>query len=86
MPAGILVPDIAVGGYLAGTRPGAHVYSIAHATPLPAVMLVIGYRQAERLVMALALIWLAPSAWTGSWAQVQRPLHAHPFGDHPDVR
>jgi|SRR5450755_161824 hypothetical protein len=25
VPAGILVPDIAMGGYLAGTRPGAHV-------------------------------------------------------------
>ena len=60
MPAGILLPDIPVGGYLAGTRPGAHVYSIAHATPLPAVMLVIGYWQADRLVIALALIWLAP--------------------------
>jgi Domain of unknown function (DUF4260) len=59
VPAGILVPDIAAGGYLAGTRPGAHLYNLAHTTPLPAVMLGIGYWQTDRLVMALALIWLA---------------------------
>jgi hypothetical protein len=59
VPAGILVPDLAMGGYLAGTRPGAHLYNVAHATLLPAVMLGIGYWQADRLVTALALIWLA---------------------------
>jgi hypothetical protein len=59
VPAVILVPDIAMGGYLAGSRPGAHLYNIAHATPLPAVMLGIGYWRADHLVMALALIWLA---------------------------
>ena len=43
VPAGILVPDIAMGGYVAGTRLGAHLYNLAHATLLPAVMLGIGY-------------------------------------------
>jgi Domain of unknown function (DUF4260) len=38
MPAGILVPDIAISGYAAGTRLGAHLYNLAHATALPAVM------------------------------------------------
>ena len=39
MPAVILVPDIAMSGYLAGSRPGACLYNLTHATPLPAVML-----------------------------------------------
>ena len=57
-------------GYAAGTRPGAHLYNLTHATLLPAVMLGAGYWQADRLVMALALVWLPTSAWTGSsaWA------------------
>jgi hypothetical protein len=59
VPAGILGPDIAMSGYLAGTRLGAHVYNAGHATLLPGVMLGVGYWQADRLVMALALIWLA---------------------------
>ena len=59
VPAAILAPDIAMTGYLVGTRPGAHLYNLTHATPLPAVMLGAGYWQANRLVMALALVWLA---------------------------
>src|SRR5262249_32159237 len=59
VPAAILAPDLAMTGYLAGTRPGAHLYNLTHATPVPAVMLGAGYWQADRLVMALALIWLA---------------------------
>ena len=36
VPAAILAPDIAMTGYLAGARPGAHLYNFTHATPLPA--------------------------------------------------
>ncbi len=57
--AGILVPDLAAIGYLAGTRLGAHLYNLAHATPLPAIMLGLGYWRTDHLLMALALIWLA---------------------------
>ncbi len=89
MPTGILIPDIAMGGYLAGTRPGAHLYNTAHATLLPAVMLGIGYWQAGRLVMALALIWLARIGMdrllrTGLKYN-DRFTHTH-LGDHPDAR
>jgi hypothetical protein len=59
VPAGILVPDIAMAGYAAGTRLGAHLYNVAHTTLLPAVMLGVGYWQADHLVMALALVWFA---------------------------
>ena len=44
VPAAILAPDIAMTGYLAGTRPGAHLYNLTHATPLPALMLGAGQR------------------------------------------
>ena len=80
VPAAILAPDIAMTGYLAGTRPGAHLYNLTHATPLPAIMLGAGYWQADRLVMALALVWLAHIGLppSGHGPEVQRPLHPHP--------
>jgi hypothetical protein len=46
VPGAVLVPDIAAVGYLAGPRPGARLYNLAHATLLPAVMLGAGYWQA----------------------------------------
>jgi len=89
VPAAILVPDIAAGGYAAGTRPGAHLYNLAHATPLPAVMLGTGYWQADRLLMALALTWLAHiglDRLLGMGLKYNdRFTHTH-FGDRPDVR
>ena len=89
LPAGILVPDIAMSGYLAGARFGAHLYNLAHATPLPAVMLGAGYWQADRLVMALALIWLAHIGLDRllgtSLKYNDRFTHTH-LGDRPDAR
>jgi hypothetical protein len=46
-------------GFLAGTRIGARVYNLAHATPLPAALIAIGWWQDEPLVLALSVIWLA---------------------------
>jgi Domain of unknown function (DUF4260) len=89
VPAGILVPDIAMSGYAAGTRLGAHLYNLAHATALPALMLGIGYWQADRLLMALALIWLAHiglDRLLGMGLKYNDPFtHTH-LGDRPDVR
>jgi hypothetical protein len=89
VPAGILVPDIAMSGYVAGTRPGAHLYNLAHATPLPAVMLGVGYWQADRLLMALALVWLAHiglDRLLGMGLKYDdRFTHTH-LGDRPDAR
>lgn len=87
--AGILVPDIATGGYLAGTRIGAHVYNLGHVTVLPAVMLGVGYWRAGHLVMALALIWLAHIGMDRllgfGLKYNDRFAHTH-LGDHPDPK
>ena len=57
--AGILVPDLTMGGYLAGTRPGAQLYNLGHTTLLPAVMVLVGCWRADPLVAGLGLIWVA---------------------------
>ena len=46
-------------GYLAGTRIGAANYNLAHATPLPASLIGLGWWQHKPLVAAIGLIWLA---------------------------
>ena len=81
VPAGILVPDIAMSGYVAGTRLGAHLYNLAHATFLPAVMLGIGYWRADRLLMALGLDRLLGMGLKYN----DRFTHTH-LGGRPDVR
>jgi len=89
VPATILVPDIAMTGYAAGPRPGAHLYNLTHATPVPAVMLGAGYWHADRLVMALALIWLAHiglDRLPGTGLKYNdRFTHTH-LGDRPNAR
>jgi hypothetical protein len=59
VPALILLPDLTWAGYLGGTRIGAVTYNAAHATPLPAVMIGLGWWQHRPLVLALGLVWLA---------------------------
>ena len=89
VPAGILVPDLAAGGYAAGSRPGAHLYNLVHATPLPAVLLGVGYWQSDRLAMAVALVWLAHiglDRLLGMGLKYSdRFAHTH-LGDHPGAR
>jgi Domain of unknown function (DUF4260) len=89
VPAGILVPGIAMSGYAAGTRLGAHLYNLAHATPVPAVMPGTGSWQAGRLLMALALIWLAHIGLDRllgmGLTYNDRFTHTH-LGDRPDAR
>jgi len=57
--AGILLPDVTMAGYMAGTRIGAAIYNLAHVTPLPAALIGLGWWQHEPLVAAIGLIWLA---------------------------
>jgi len=55
----LLVPDLLMLGYLGGTRLGALSYNFAHSTPLPAVMVALGWWQGQPVAMALGLVWLA---------------------------
>ena len=55
----ILVPDVAIAGYLAGPRIGALIYNIAHTTIWPLALAVSGAVGAMPLALAIAFIWLA---------------------------
>jgi hypothetical protein len=57
--AAVLLPDLAMVGYLGGTRLGAIFYNAAHSAPAPAVVIGLGWWQHEPLVLAIGLIWLA---------------------------
>ena len=59
VPLLVLVPDLSMLGYLAGTRIGAYAYNIVHATPVPATLVAIGWWQGRSLIVALGLIWVA---------------------------
>ena len=59
VPLTLLAPDLLMVGYLHGTRLGAQLYNLAHATALPAAMVGLGWWQSRPLVLALGLIWLA---------------------------
>lgn len=59
VPLTVLVPDFLAAGYLGGTRIGARVYNLAHTTPLPALMVGLGWWRAAPVVLALGLVWLA---------------------------
>ena len=58
VPEVLFLPDLFMAGYLGGTRIGAHVYNLAHSTPLPALMVGYGWWQDKPLLLALGLVWL----------------------------
>jgi Domain of unknown function (DUF4260) len=59
VPLTFLFPDFSWLGYLAGTKAGARSYNLAHITPLPGVVIAVGWWQNTSLAVALGLIWLA---------------------------
>jgi hypothetical protein len=59
VPLTILLPDLLMVGYLAGTRLGARLYNLAHSTPLPAAVVGLACWQGKPLLLALGLVWLA---------------------------
>ncbi len=59
VPAVVLLPDLAMMGYLGGTPVGAFLYNLAHATPVPALMIGLGWWQHRPLLLGLGLVWLA---------------------------
>lgn len=59
VPVVLLVPDLAMTGYLGGTRIGAFLYNLAHTTPIPALIIGLGWWQHRPLILGLGLVWLA---------------------------
>jgi hypothetical protein len=59
IPLTLLLPDLSALGYLGGTRLGARAYNLFHITPLPGVLIAVGWRQNASLATALGLVWLA---------------------------
>lgn len=55
----ILVPDVAMAGYLWGPRIGAICYNALHSYIGVGLLLILGYITAWDLAVALALIWAA---------------------------
>jgi len=55
----ILVPDLSMLGYLAGSRVGAVAYNAVHVTTGPIVLTVIGLMDGDLRVLGVAMIWLA---------------------------
>ena len=55
----ILVPDLAMMGYLAGTRIGAALYNIGHSQSAPILLALASLEWRHPLLLALALLWLA---------------------------
>jgi hypothetical protein len=59
VPLVLFLPDEFMAGYIGGTRIGAHVYNMAHATPLPMLMVGYGWWLGRSIFVALGLVWLA---------------------------
>lgn len=55
----LLAPDLSMLGYLAGPRPGAVVYDVAHFAALPVALGTAGLVGDSSVPVQLALIWLA---------------------------
>ena len=59
VPVVLFLPDLAMAGYLGGTRIGAAAYNLAHATPIPVLVIGLGWWRHEPLTLALGTVWLA---------------------------
>jgi len=53
----ILLPDLALLGYLVNAKVGARAYNITHAKILPCLLAVAALVKGDDLLMSLALIW-----------------------------
>jgi hypothetical protein len=55
----LFAPDLAMLGYLLGSRAGSLAYNLAHTFALPAALGLAGALLAQPLALQLALIWMA---------------------------
>lgn len=58
-----LLPDLSMLGFLAGPRPGAHLYNLVHSYSTPAALAIAQYFVNNHLPSALWLIWVAHIAF-----------------------
>jgi ethanolamine utilization protein EutP (predicted NTPase) len=54
----VLAPDLSMIGYLAGVRPGAAAYDLAHLDALPVALGAAGVVSGSDVAVELALVWL----------------------------
>lgn len=55
----LLVPDVSIAGYLAGSDAGAAAYNLAHTLVWPALLLAWGLTSDLPWVLGIGAIWLA---------------------------
>ena len=55
----VLVPDLSMAGYAAGSSIGAATYDAAHTSALPVLLAAIGVIAGTEVAVQIALIWLA---------------------------
>lgn len=53
----VLLPDVALLGYLVHSKVGARMYNITHSKLLPGALAVVAIAMSNTLFTALALIW-----------------------------
>jgi hypothetical protein len=53
----VLLPDLALFGYLVNAKVGARLYNIMHSKLLPSALAVVSIAMGNALFSALALIW-----------------------------
>lgn len=53
----VLLPDVALLGYLVNAKVGARMYNITHSKLLPSALAVVAIAMGNTLFSALALIW-----------------------------
>jgi Domain of unknown function (DUF4260) len=66
-----------MGGIPRRDRIGAVIYNAAHATPLPTVLIGLGWWQHRPLVAALRIVWLARTASVGAVSDCPGLLTCH---------
>jgi hypothetical protein len=54
----VLIPDLALLGYLVNAKVGATAYNVTHSKLLPSALAVVAIVTGNALLSALALIWL----------------------------
>jgi hypothetical protein len=53
----VLLPDLALFGYLVNSKVGAQLYNITHSKLLPSTLAVVSILMGNSLLSALAIIW-----------------------------